>query len=79
MRYHIIYSDTLILPNGEKVKTSEVHFDEPKHEYDIGTRMDFGWKQKDDENDRFLEDFMKGNFVRIMEIGPSSYRQPNEE
>ena len=70
-----MYSDTLILPNGEKVKVSDVHLDEPKHDYDIGTRMDYGLKQKDEEKDRFLEDFMKNNFVRIMEIGPSSYRE----
>lgn len=74
-----MYSDTLILPNGDKVNVSDIHFDEPKHEYDIGTRMDFGLKQKEDEDDRFLEDYMKKNFVRIMEIGPSSYRNPNEE
>ena len=79
MRYHIMYSDTLILPNGDKVKISEVHLDEPKHDYDIGTRMDYGLKQNKDEKDRFLEDFMKNNFVRIMEIGPSSYRKPDEE
>ena len=36
-----MYSDTLILPNGEKVRVSDVHFEEPKHDYDVGTRLDF--------------------------------------
>ena len=72
-----MYSDTLILPNGEKVRVSDVHFEEPKHDYDVGTRLDFGLKQKEDEPNRFLEDYMKYNFVKIVEIGPSSYR--NEE
>ena len=79
VRYHIMFSDTLILPNGEKVKISEVHFEKPTHEYDIGTRMDYGRPQKDTEPDRFLEDFMKGNFVKIMEIGPSTYKAPPVE
>ena len=42
MRYHIMYSDTLILPDGKKIDISQVQFDEPKHDYDIGTRMDYG-------------------------------------
>ncbi len=72
-----MYSDTLILPNGEKVRVSDVHFEEPKHDYDVGTRLDYGRKQKEDEPNRFLDDYMKENFVKIVEIGPSSYR--NEE
>ena len=74
-----MYSDTLILPNGDKVKVSDVHFEEPKHDYDVGTRLDFGRKQKEDEPNRFLEDYMKENFVKILEIGPSSYREEKVE
>ena len=78
MRYHIMYSDTLILPDGRKVKVSEVQFDEPTHDYDVGTRMDYGKSKKVGETNRFLEDFMENNFVKLLEIGPSSYSKDNE-
>ena len=78
MRYHIMYSDTLILPNGKKVNISEVQFAEPKHDYDVGTRMDYGIAKKEGETNRFLEDFMEKNFVKVLEVGPSSYKEEIE-
>jgi len=82
MKYHIMYSDTVILPDGEKVKVSELHFEEPKHEYDIGTRHHYGRPREipeTEETEKFLEDYMvEGNFVQILEVGASTYRFENQ-
>jgi len=82
MKYHIMFCDTVIMPDGSKVKVSDLHFHEPKHEYDIGTRHHHGRARQIPESEdaeKFLEDYMvEGNFVKILEVGESTYRYNNK-
>ena len=73
MRYHIMFSDKLLLKNGDTVSFDDVALFEPAHEYDVGTREMYGRKQGDNDNE-YLEDFMSENFVVILEHGKSVYR-----
>ena len=73
MRYHIMFSDKLLLKNGDVVSFDDVTLFEPTHEYDVGTREMYGRRQGDND-DEFLEDFMSENFVAMLEHGKSVYR-----
>jgi hypothetical protein len=69
MRYHIMHSSKLVLPNGERVSFEDVSLHEPTHEYDIGTREKLGLKKRADNDNDYLEDFMEDAFVVILEAG----------
>ena len=74
MRYHIMFSKKLIMPNGEIVSFDDVSLHEESHEYDIGTREKLGLRKRDDNDNECLEDFMREHFVVIMETGDSVYK-----
>ena len=70
MRYHICYSDTLLLKDGSVVKMDDILLNEATHEYDVGTREKDGRIRKIGEKAQFLEDYIDdGNFVVILEKG----------
>ena len=72
MRYHICYSDSLLLNDGSTVSLENVTMKEAIHEYDVGTREKDGRSRKIGEKAQFLEDYMSdGNFVMILEVGES--------
>ncbi len=74
MRYHIMYSDRLVLKDGGVVKYDDVVLHEPTHEYDIGTREKMGLSKNPRMNDECLEDFMQGRFVVILETGDTYFK-----
>ena len=68
MRYHIAYSDKIRLKDGRVIEYNDVELHEETHEYDVGTREKANTPRKADELE-YLEDFMSGNFVIILEEG----------
>ena len=74
MRYHIMFSKELVLPNGEVVSIKDVSLHEPVHEYDVGTREKLGLRRNNENDNECLEDFMSEHFVVIMETGESVYK-----
>ena len=68
MRYHIAYSDKIRLKDGRVIEYNDVELHEETHEYDVGTREKANTSRKADELE-YLEDFMSGNFVIILEEG----------
>ena len=74
-RYHIAYSDRIVLKDGTVIHCEDVQLYEPAHEYDVGTREVYS-KSRDNKNDRrFVEDFMTDyGFVSILETGRGAYK-----
>ena len=68
MRYHIAYSDKIRLKDGRVIEYNDVELHEETHEYDVGTREKANTPRTADELE-YLEDFMSGNFVIILEEG----------
>lgn len=68
MRYHIAYSDKIRLKDGRVIDYDDVLLHEESHEYDVGTREKYNTPRKGMELE-YLEDFMSGNFVIILEKG----------
>tara|TARA_R100001443_G_scaffold20497_3_gene32483 strand:- start:6156 stop:6386 length:231 start_codon:yes stop_codon:yes gene_type:complete len=68
MRYHIAYSNQIRLKDGRVLTYDDVELHEETHEYDVGTREKYNTPRKGDELE-YLEDFMSGNFVIILEKG----------
>ena len=69
-----MYSDKLVLPNGEIVSFDDVSLHEEVHDYDIGTRETLGLRKREDNDNECLEDFMNKHFVVILETGDSVYK-----
>jgi len=78
-RYHIVYGDKLVLKDGSTVRYEDVELVDPTHEYDVGTRLDYGVAKKETEPKRFLEDYMEENFVAILETGSGAYKHKRGE
>ena len=68
MRYHIAYSNEIRLKDGRVITYDDVQLHDESHEYDVGTREKANPPRKSDELE-YLEDFMSGNFVVILEKG----------
>ena len=73
-RYHIGYANRLLLKDGSTVSFDDVEMLEPTHDYDVGTRNEYGIRKKNNEPNKFLEDYMQENFVVILEVGDSTYK-----
>mgnify|MGYP003136850134 CR=1 FL=1 len=69
MRYHIAYSNEIRLKNGKVITYDDVQLHDETHEYDVGTREKANTPMKEDGTLEYLEDFMDGNFVIILEKG----------
>ena len=74
-RYHIAYSDRIVLKDGTVIHCEDVQLYEPTHEYDVGTRETYGMSRNNKEDKRFIEDFMTDyGFGSILETGRGVYR-----
>ena len=74
-RYHIAYSDRIVLKDGTVIHSEDVQLYEPTHEYDVGTREAYGKSRNHDKDRRFVEDFMIDyGFVSILETGRGVYK-----
>lgn len=78
-RYHIGYANRLLLKDGSTVSFDDVEMVEPEHDYDVGTRHEYGVRKKNNEPNKFLEDYMHDNFVVILEEGDGTYKHKRGE